>query len=88
MKKERGLSRVPQRINDNNWYYEVRGGIEIVSYAKENMLTPRVLLIPWKKILKSVERYRESKDDNSIAKRDKALEATIKRYGEYIIEED
>ena len=54
-----GLSRKPQDLKEDWWYYEVPKGIEIYHEIKtisEGYIKTDSILIPWDKIRKSLKR--------------------------------
>ena len=51
-KRSPKLSRAPQNINDELWYYEERKGVCVVVKALH------IVYLPWPMICKSVDRYR------------------------------
>ena len=61
------LSREPQRINDEFWYYEEKKGLcmvheirvkpEEIGIYDNNFIRTDQIVIPWRKIKKSIERY-------------------------------
>lgn len=56
------LSLDPQHINENNWYYETKKGIEIIHQMRNihgNMICNEIFTIPWKKIENSLKRWRK-----------------------------
>ena len=54
------LSLRPQNIKKGvAWYYEDRGGIEIYHHCGIGEV--KSIAIPWRKIMKSVERYKKSR---------------------------
>lgn len=63
MKKALALSLEPQNINQSLWYYEEPKGITIVQEFRLNgdYIKTTQTVIPWRKILASVERYKKSK---------------------------
>jgi hypothetical protein len=63
MKKQQQIVRPslrPQKIDDNAWYYESRGHIEIVVYVttQDGSRVSRIINIPWRKIERSALRCR------------------------------
>lgn len=56
---DNGLSLEPQRIEkDHAWYYEEKGGLYVYIGTSGN---PIRAVIPWRKVVKSVERYQAGK---------------------------
>ncbi len=57
------LSLNPQRINDHNWYYEARGGIAVIHEVRDLMtyalIRTDTIIIPWKKLKRSLSRYKQ-----------------------------
>lgn len=51
------LSRKPQMINEDCWYYEESFGIEIIHKLPERQYDNLHIKIPWRKISASVKRY-------------------------------
>jgi len=66
MSKKKFLSLNPQNITNTFWYYEEPKGLIIVHEIRQEdnsyMRTDQII-IPWKNILKSVNRYK--KDSNA-----------------------
>ena len=50
------LSRMPQEVNENLWYYEYPRGIEIV--VEHQKKPAEIVGIPWKPLLASTKRYK------------------------------
>jgi hypothetical protein len=56
------LSRDPQNLSEDTWYYEERPGICITHNIDPNdHARPIHIKIPWRKLVKSVNRYLETK---------------------------
>ena len=50
------LSRMPQEVNENLWYYEYPRGIEII--VEHQGKPAEIVGIPWKPLLASTKRYK------------------------------
>ena len=50
----------PQQIDEDAWYYEYRGRIEVVVYvtARDGSQASRIVSIPWRKLERSRARCR------------------------------
>lgn len=55
------LSRNPQNIIEQCWYYEEPGGIEIIHELPERIGKPLRIKISWRKLIASVKRYQSFK---------------------------
>ena len=51
------LSLNPQKIDECTWYYEDKDGIEV--YHERSGSSTITVKLPWRKVLKSVERYKK-----------------------------
>jgi len=61
---KKNLSRNPQNITPNFWYYEEPEGLMIVHRIENNegeYIRTDQILIPWREILNSVKRYIKTK---------------------------
>jgi hypothetical protein len=50
----------PQNIDENNWYYEEKKGVEIihqVTSSAQNCVRTDSILIPWEKLTDTVRRH-------------------------------
>ena len=61
--KKPGLSQEPQKISEETWYYEEKGGLFVVHEVRMggNFVCTRRFRLPWGKVLNSVKRFRQSK---------------------------
>jgi hypothetical protein len=50
----------PKAIDDNSWYYEYRGRIDVVVYitTHSGVTASRIVKIPWRKLERSLARCR------------------------------
>jgi hypothetical protein len=55
------LSRDPQNIDERNWYYEEKDGIEVIhkTFDKSGFPYSDHIKIPWRMIKKSIRRLEE-----------------------------
>lgn len=55
---DKHLSRNPQKINDTNWYYEGKGGIEVIHKVHSLGVYVKTdhILISWQKLRVSLRR--------------------------------
>lgn len=62
MKRNSRPSLNPQKIDDDSWYYEYRGRIEVVHEIRDsatgNYIRTDTIKIPWRKLEKSMKRCR------------------------------
>lgn len=60
---KRSISLEPQTVAGSTWYYETRGGLQVVHEVRRQGMFVQTdqVLIPWRMILASVRRYRPSK---------------------------
>jgi hypothetical protein len=62
------LSRSPQNITEECWYYEEPFGIEIICELPERSNRPLHIKIGWRKLAASVKRYQLAKTARTKAK--------------------
>lgn len=53
----------PQEIDSHNWYYEKKGGVELIHevYSDETYLSTAHIKIPWKMLRASLARHDHKK---------------------------
>lgn len=64
--KKKGLSREPQNITEETWYYEEKRGLNVIHEIRQLgvYLRTDTILLPWRKVLNSVKRFRKSSDSS------------------------
>jgi len=58
-KMKKNLSRSPQNINENTWYYEENYGIHIIHYRGLSDFVE--IIIPWKKLRVTMNRLNKNR---------------------------
>jgi hypothetical protein len=57
--EKQGLREKPINLDEHNWYYEDKGGIDVIHEIRDeegNYYRTDHIKIPWKKLLESVKR--------------------------------